>query len=117
MVGRPVGGKKYGGRKKGTPNLLPAQLRKMIIGVLVAETRKEEEAINPWLADLKRDYVPVYAGLLSRVIPKEMPVEATTTIKEFTLNMLGLGVDKHAISSTLPKLERIGVDSRSDDAD
>ena len=40
--------------------------------------------------ELKRDYKPVFAGLLSRILPKEIVAEVTQTTKTFQLNMMGL---------------------------
>ncbi len=105
------GSPKTGGRKPNTPNAVPAMLRDMIIGVLVAKTPEEAREINPWLADLKEQFVPVYAGLLSRVIPKEMATEVSHKDNVFHLNMLGVGNKRHIVN-TLPALAKIGVDDK-----
>ena len=107
---KPKGSPKTGGRKPNTPNAVPAMLRDMIIGVLMAKDDAEAHEINPWMADLKYEYKPVFAGLLSKIIPKEMAVEVTETIKTFTLNMNGLDHEKKRVNSVLPQLARIGVD-------
>lgn len=109
---KPKGSPKSGGRKKGTPNAVPAQLRDMIIGVLMAEDEDEAQQINPWMADLKNEYKPVFAGLLSKIIPKEMAVEVVETAKTFTLNMNGLLHQKVAQPSMLPELPGIGPDNK-----
>ena len=64
---------------------------------------------HDWLMMLKRDYVPVFAGLLSKILPKEIVAEITHKDNVFTLNMIGLE-PKRDIEHQLPSLARIGVD-------
>ena len=104
-------GQKTGGRQKGAPNRLPAALREEIMDAFFAEDiDKGILGGNDWLLLLKRDYVPVFAGLLSKILPKEIVAEVTQTTKTFTLNMSGLAHEKKRIASVLPQLARIGVD-------
>lgn len=82
---------KTGGRTKGTPNHLPAALRSDIMAAFYAEDPdKDIPSGADWLMELKRDYKPVFAGLLSRILPKEIVAEVVTTTKTFQLNMMGL---------------------------
>ena len=102
---------KTGGREKGTPNQLPAKLRSDIMAAFEAEDLdKGIPSGEDWLMELKRDFKPVFAGLLSKILPKEIVAEVVQTTKTFTLNMNGLPHQKKRVESVLPQLVKIGAD-------
>ena len=83
----------------------------MILEILLVPTYEEALEINPYLADLKHNYPPVFAGLLSKMLPKEQPIEVAEKVKQFKLNMIGLK-PKSDLPSTLPALPKIGADAQ-----
>lgn len=68
-------GKKYGGRKKGTPNKVTGKAR-MIAQNLVDDNKDKFEAEMEKLSG--KDYCEVYLKLLAFVAPKLKAVDLTT---------------------------------------
>lgn len=78
-------GKKTGGRKAGTPNKIPSDLRMMILGAL------EDAGGQKYLAEKAKDNPGPFMALLGKVLPKEIKAEIAAT---------------HVISNLSPEQQR-----------
>lgn len=64
-------GKKFGGRQKGTPNKTTAQIKDAIIEAF------EKAGGVDYLVELSKDNPAVFAGLLGKILPRDVSLEAT----------------------------------------
>lgn len=78
-------GKKTGGRKAGTPNKIPSDLRAMILGAL------EDAGGQRYLAEQAIATPGPFLALVGKVLPKEIKAEVAAT---------------HVISSLSPEQQR-----------
>lgn len=62
-VGRPPGGKKYGGRKKGTANKVTKELKDMILGAL------DKSGGESYLMRQAEENPTAFMSLVGRVLP------------------------------------------------
>jgi len=72
-------GKKFGGRKKGTPNKTPQEVREFIQMFLEQQFEKLDEVFK----QLKpKDKVNAIVKLLPYIVPKQMQMDLTATYKQ-----------------------------------
>lgn len=67
-------GQRFGGRQKGTPNKVSGAVRQLILDSLIAVGGVE------YLKELSRVNSSAYASLVGRALPKEVDVQADSTI-------------------------------------
>lgn len=70
--GRPKGGQKYGGRKKGTPNKVTASLKDAIMGAFDAKGGQQ------YLERVAEDDPKTFCTLLGKVLPAEVKADIQT---------------------------------------
>lgn len=68
-------GKKYGGRQKGTPNIVSAELRAMIEQALHAEGGVR------YLRTQAQDNPTAFLALVGKCLPKDMTVKADVSVE------------------------------------
>lgn len=75
MAGRPKGGKKYGGRAKGTPNKVNKAVKDMVLGAL--DTLGGED----YLVEQARTNPNAFLTLVGKVIPTQLTGESGGAIE------------------------------------
>lgn len=102
-MGRPKGCTKTGGRKKGTPNKLQADLKRWLNDFL---TDERERIQNDWLKLAPPQRVELYSRLLSYVVPKQqaVSVEAMAEAELKQIKELMDNLPDEAISRIAQKL-------------
>lgn len=85
-------GKKFGGRQRGTPNKTTAQIKTAIIEAF------EQAGGVDYLVDLAKENPSVFVGLLGKIIPRDISVDAVIdkpkrTKEEIESQLLALGID------------------------
>ncbi len=79
--GRPKGGKKYGGRVKGTPNKVTS-MTKEVIAAMLAEYQRSG-LLSQDFADLEpKDRMYIFDKLLNYTLPKMQSVSADVSVTE-----------------------------------
>lgn len=81
-VGRPPGGQKFGGRKKGTPNKINADLKAMILGALDAAGGQE------YLLAQAQANPTAFLTLIGKVLPTTLAGSIDVTTHEAALEAL-----------------------------
>ncbi len=71
--GRPRGGKKYGGRVKGTPNKVTAEVKKAILAAF------DQAGGVDYLARVAREDAKTLCALLGKLVPAEVNSELSAT--------------------------------------
>ena len=89
-------GRKFGGRQKGTPNKTTLEIKEAIIEAF------ERAGGVDYLVDLAKDNPSVFAGLLGKVLPRDVNVEATIdkpsmSKEEIESELIALGIDPSTI--------------------
>jgi len=69
--GKPKGAPKTGGRKKGTPNKHPVELKQAIFGAL-----HSGDGAEAYMVQLKKQRPELFSSLLKAFIPKDVNVTA-----------------------------------------
>lgn len=102
-MGRPKGCIKTGGRKKGTPNKVQADLKRWLNDFL---TDERERIQNDWLKLAPPQRVELYSRLLSYVVPKQqaVSVEAMAEAELKQIKELMDNLPDEAISRIAQKL-------------
>lgn len=70
-------GQRFGGRQKGTPNKIPAQLKETILEALNGAHKDGAVGYLKWLAI---EHPAVFGGLVGKVLP--LTVAANVTVKD-----------------------------------
>ncbi|WP_051145132.1 hypothetical protein [Thiomicrorhabdus sp. Kp2] len=85
-------GRKFGGRQKGTPNKTTLEIKEAII-----EAFNKAGGVD-YLVGLAKENPSVFAGLLSKVLPRDVNVEAVInksakSKEEIESELVALGID------------------------
>ena len=67
-------------RRKGVPNRVTKQSRKILVDVLEQETGRIKQALDALFEESKRDYLLVMSRMLPYILPKASPEEVSITI-------------------------------------
>lgn len=67
-------------RRKGVPNRVTKQSRKILVDVLEQETGRIKQALDVIYEESKKDYLLVMSRMLPFILPKASPEEVSITI-------------------------------------
>lgn len=81
----PKGHKRYGGRQKGTPNKMTADLREAIQGAFV------QAGGQKYLQKVAEDDPRTFCKLLGMTLPKDVNLNATVTLEQLIARASGSG--------------------------
>jgi len=76
------------GRPKGSPNKVPANIRRMVLEAL------DKEGGVQYLQRQANENPTAFMGLLSKILPSQIQAEVTHTHKVLEVNMIGLEMPK-----------------------
>ena len=98
-------GERFGGRQKGTPNKIPAQLKEIILEALHGAHKDGAVAYLKWLAV---EHPPAFSGLVGKVLPMTVAGDPTAPVKTVQ-RVEWVVVDAAKTSAAIENSNRPGV--------